>query len=469
MKTRRMLISILLAFMVILSVGCQPAATATNVPTMLAATDSNNAEPTSPPVAEPTATEAVEPTAAESTEKITLQVWSMGQEAPSDPNNPSYMEEIIAGFKKIHPNVTLEWSLYSFDDMNRSLRLALDGGTGPDVANASAGLTGTDAYANAGHLVDLTDIAKERGWDKHYTQDLLNFANINVKDKKIYGIPTLNSTVGVFYNPEIFDKYGLKVPTTFDEFQQILATLKEKGVTPFAVGGLEGWPLGHYWEQLIHLNTPFEDLTRLYVLDPTATFDSPTMIQAAAILQDWAKKGYFQENYLGTNFADSNKVFINGDAAMTVTGTWEMGEFTDLPKFEVHFFPMPPMDPNMPRHTGGQSPDNNWIVSKYSQHQEMAIEFINYVLGEESAKFIWEEGLIPNYEFDQTPPPSTILQGEVYKAIQETSVGYYMGFTPEVLQAEGTLLQQLCSGQITPEQAMADLQKANLAGLQNVQ
>lgn len=297
----------------------------------------------------------------------------------------------------------------------------------------------------------------------------MTFANLFAPEQRVYGIPTLSSTVGVFYNPEIFDKYGLKVPETFDEFEQILATLKENGVTPFGLGALDGWPIGHYWEQLIHTNAPFDDITNLFMLDKSATFETPEMIAAAAKLREWSDKGYFQDNFLGTSFADGNSVFINGNAVMNVGGTWEMGEFTEFPEFEAHFFPMPPMNPDLPWHVGGQAPDNNWIVPVYSQHQELAIEFIDYVLGEEGAKFIWEEGNIPNYKFDELPPPVSILQGEVYEAMQRSGPGYYMGMTPEVLQAEGIVLQQLCSGALTPAEAMAELQKAYLEGIKNLQ
>ena len=410
----------------------------------------------------PTNTPLPAPTEAKTEEQITLNVWFITG------NTTTLPEKLAQGFNAKYPNVKVEFSFYSFDDMNRSLRMALDGGTGPDVANASPGLTGTDAYARAGHLVDLTEIAKERGWDKHYSADLLTFANLFAPEKHVYGIPTTSSTVGVYYNPEIFDKYGLKVPETFDEFENILATLKADGVTPFSVGALDQWPLSHYWEQLIHLTTPFDELTRLFELDTTARFDSPTMIQAAAKLQEWAKKGYFAENYLATNFADGNSLFITGKVAMNVGGTWVAYDFTQQPEFKAHFFPMPPMNPNMPWHAGGQSPDNNWIVSKYSKHQDVAINFVDYVLSEEGALLNWNEGNIVTYKFDKQPPTITLLQGEIYAAMQKTGPGYYMGVTGEVLQAEGNLLQQLCAGDLTPEKAMEELQKVFLESIKNL-
>ena len=35
---------------------------------------------------------------------------------------------------------------------------------------------------------------------------------------EVYAIPTQQSTAIMYYNKAIFDKYGLEVPTTYDEY-----------------------------------------------------------------------------------------------------------------------------------------------------------------------------------------------------------------------------------------------------------
>ena len=42
----------------------------------------------------------------------------------------------------------------------------------------------------------------------------------------------------MYYNKAIFDKYGLEVPTTYDEYVQVCDTLKENGVTPVALASM---------------------------------------------------------------------------------------------------------------------------------------------------------------------------------------------------------------------------------------
>lgn len=55
-------------------------------------------------------------------------------------------------------------------------------------------------------------------------------------DGKVYGAPLNVLYNGVFYNKDIFEKYNVQTPTTFDEFIEVCAKLKENGVTPIGIG-----------------------------------------------------------------------------------------------------------------------------------------------------------------------------------------------------------------------------------------
>jgi raffinose/stachyose/melibiose transport system substrate-binding protein len=457
MRTKNVLYLPVIVLLVISMTGCSgatPTVVAEPEPTIAAQEPIEAEVPASPetqapPEQEPELTE--EPVVAES---ITLDVWFISQ----SPEGSEIIKSIGEKFSDKYPNVTVKFSFYTFEDMNRSLRLALDGGIGPDVANATSGLAGTDAYARAGHLVDLTEMAEERGWVDHFGQDLLSFANLFAPEQRTYGIPTGSSTVGVYYNTEIFDQLGLEEPNTFEEFENILKTLKENGITPIAVGALDQWPLSHVWEQLTHVNVPIEEITLAFTLDPAANYERQEYIEATMKLQEWAEKGYFQDNFLATNFADGNSLFITGETAMNIGGTWVMHDFTTQPEFEVRFFPMPRMNPDLDWHAGGQAPENNWIIPKYAKNMDMAINFLDYIFSEEVAQMMWANGELLNFKFDTLPEPTTILQGEIYDSMQMTGPGYYPMVTGELLQAEGTLLQQVVAGDITPQDAMAELQ-----------
>ena len=54
-----------------------------------------------------------------------------------------------------------------------------------------------------------------------------------------YGLPYQCTVEGFFYNKELFDNAGVEYPTddtTYEEFIEMIAKLKESGVTPIAIG-----------------------------------------------------------------------------------------------------------------------------------------------------------------------------------------------------------------------------------------
>jgi len=69
-----------------------------------------------------------------------------------------------------------------------------------------------------------------------------NFKKAVGSDGKIYGVPFGNYMAGaILYNKEVYDKNGLKVPTTWDEFQANNAKLKAAGVDPVIQTYGETW------------------------------------------------------------------------------------------------------------------------------------------------------------------------------------------------------------------------------------
>lgn len=383
-------------------------------------------------------------------ERVTLAVWYLSQ----SPEELDLIRDQIAIFEEDHPNITIEFSAYGFDDMNNTLRLGLDGGVGPDVAYASPGPSHGGAYAEAGHLVDMSTAAEELGWADHYAQSVIAYNNPGYPDT-LYQMPFDLVTVGVYYNSEIYAELGLEPPATLEEFEEQLATIKDAGITPISVGALDGWPLGHIWDQLLHTSVPYEYIESLESKDPSAGFDDPRIVAAAERVNTWNENGYFQDNVLATSYADGNNLFITGEAAINIGGTWNNATFAEQPEFEVGFFALPQVDPSLEWHMGGFSPNNAWMVPVYSEHQEEALAFVDFMLSETVATAKWNAGDIPAYQFETVPEPVVPLQAGVYESMQNAATGTYMGnFSTEVAQAIWNNLQAMLAGDMTPEGAM---------------
>jgi raffinose/stachyose/melibiose transport system substrate-binding protein len=387
-------------------------------------------------------------------EKVNLQVWYLS----GSPEELKLVEDYSNKFAAKHPGVTVTISPYGYDDMNKTLKLALDSGTGPDVAYCSPGTVGHIAYAKAGHLVELTSTVKDRGWDQRQPMDQIMYWQKELGGP-IYGIPYDLTTVGVFYNKDLFDKWGYKPATTFEEFQTLIGAVKSKGVTPFPAGGLDGWPFDHYFMSLVHVTTPIDQIEAINYSKPTGNWASPGFIQAATILDDWVKKGYFNDKFMASTADDQSNLFMTGKTAMDIAGTWNNFTFLQQAGFKVGFFPLPRVNPDIAWHSM-ITPNNVWVIPKYTKHQELAIDYLDYMLSSEVATALWNSGDIPTFRFATLPQPKSDLQKDVYQSLIDTGIGYYFSTIPEVDSVHINALQSMAAGDLTPKDAMEKIQAA---------
>ena len=71
-------------------------------------------------------------------------------------------------------------------------------------------------------------------------------------DGKQWGIPTTYSVLGYFYRKDIFEKLGIAVPKTWEEFVAAAKKLKENDIIPFTIGTKDVWtPAG--WFDILNM------------------------------------------------------------------------------------------------------------------------------------------------------------------------------------------------------------------------
>jgi raffinose/stachyose/melibiose transport system substrate-binding protein len=424
-----------------------------------ASTETTAGEPDEAPettAADTATTEASTETTAAGDEPVTLTFWWEGAAV----GNLQIFEESFARYQEMHPNVTIEVTAIAFEDMLRTFPLALDGGTGPDISMSLPLQSTTFPAAQAGHLLDLTDIGAQRGWFDGYDTKALDVNNRGLDG--IYGVPYEWTTVGVYYNKDVFTELGLEPATTFAEFEALLASLLDSGVTPIGVGGLDGWPLEHVWQAMVHGNVDYEVIRALEDLDPTATYEDPALLEAAQKLLEWVEAGYIDSNVVSTSFVDANNLFLNGDVAMNVGGTWVQSDFRQA-SFEVGFFAMPMMNPDAPVRMGGFTPANDIVIIKDSSNVDAAVDLLDYLISEENMTAWWESGLLVPYRFDPVPEGKDQLQVDLYDAMASSLPGHFIGVSaPETARVTWAGLQEIVGGSRTPEEVFAEIQSTYL-------
>ena len=167
----------------------------------------------------------------EQDDQITISI--LAGQSTSDAGVEDMIEEKISS---VLPEVKVEWECVDWGDSFESrLRARLASGDVPDIIIGKA--QDVKTYYNTGSLASINEELLQ-GIDKK----ALDTVTI---DGKYYGIPVNVWYQGIIYHKPVFEKLGLEVPKTQEELFNIIQTLKENNVTPFASHYLESWKIGN--------------------------------------------------------------------------------------------------------------------------------------------------------------------------------------------------------------------------------
>ena len=124
------------------------------------------------------------------------------------------------------------------DTYKEKLVIAMSSGECPDMYSSWSGGPMYE-YIDSGFAQPIDDLL-----DQSDVKDKLLDAAIEQGSYNghVYAIPYLNvSLAGIFYNKDMFKQYGLEEPKTLADLENICATLKENGITPFALANASKW------------------------------------------------------------------------------------------------------------------------------------------------------------------------------------------------------------------------------------
>ncbi|GGS07637.1 solute-binding protein [Streptomyces humidus] len=143
-------------------------------------------------------------------------------------SSKKYWDQVVEAYEKDHPGVTVDVTVYSWNDVDAKVKAMVDAGDAPDMAQigAYADYAAADRLYKAGDVVSipveadfvprLADAGKVRGVQ--------------------YGMPFASSTRLLFYNWTLFAQAGITPPTTWDELAKDAKALKARGVKyPYAL------------------------------------------------------------------------------------------------------------------------------------------------------------------------------------------------------------------------------------------
>lgn len=124
------------------------------------------------------------------------------------------LKQVVADFQKKYPKVKVDLvNSGTGNDAYTALQNAITAGTGvPDVAQIE--YYALPQFALAKNVTDLNTFGAA-GLDGTFTPGTWNSVHAG---EAIYGLPMDSGPMALFYNKEVFDKHGVAVPATWEEY-----------------------------------------------------------------------------------------------------------------------------------------------------------------------------------------------------------------------------------------------------------
>ncbi|MCE1253868.1 MAG: extracellular solute-binding protein [Anaerolineae bacterium] len=370
----------------------------------------------------------------------------------------SQMRGILTQFNKKYPHIVVDYETYDTSDIGiylPEMEAMLKQGKAPDVFYIPSFDFGEKLY-NEGYLQSLNQLD---GLEENFTSE--NLAPWTNNDGKTYGVPLMNVSYGIYYNQDLFNKFKLNIPQTWQELLQTARILKNAGIIPFANASGDAWTMS----ELVYLgllpNFIGGTTGRLAYLNGERCFNDADMVQAFQAVKDISE--FFPKNQKYLKYNDSLQIFLQGNAAMWVSGSWDIHFLEEqAPDFEWGVFAIPP-PAGRPLYVT-YHPDVAIGLNSASAHKNEARLFLEWVSTSEFAGLISNE-LPGAFSPNRNASSPDNLHARQFLALSEkgnTDIRFawqkISAGTPDayaLIRAETTAISH---GSFSPQQAADDLQ-----------
>ncbi|HBE79330.1 MAG TPA: hypothetical protein DDW65_16385, partial [Firmicutes bacterium] len=231
---------------------------------------------------------------------VTITMWAWT-------SNENYS---IDEFQKVYPTIKVKWD--NLDVHYQKVITATTAGKGlPDVIMSE--YTFAPQFMDLGSFQPINKWVPESLYKSFFPEASLKWTSL---DGKIYGTPQDSGAITMVYRKDIFDKYGLKVPTTWDEFAEQAVKLHNANpniaFTTIPMNWVL-WPMGMVWQAGGRM---FDYSNKQWYLDIT----NPTSAKVFNYWSDLLEKKAVKLDMWWS--ADWYKGLNDGETATVLCGAW---------------------------------------------------------------------------------------------------------------------------------------------------
>lgn len=245
-----------------------------------------------------------------------------------------WKDKLIPAFEAKNPGIKVVFGPSSPTEYDAALGAKLAAGSAGDLITCRPFDKSLELYKK-GNLADLTKLSGMENFS-----DVAKSAWTTDDGSATFCVPMASVIHGFIYNKEAFEKLGLKVPETRDEFFAALDKIKADGTyIPMAMGTKDLWEAATMGYQNIGPNYWKGEEGRLALIKGEQKLTDKDWVEPYAELAKW--KSYLGDGFEAQTYPDSQNLFTLGRAAIYPAGSWEIGLFNTQAQFKMGAFPPP--------------------------------------------------------------------------------------------------------------------------------
>ncbi|CCM78290.1 ABC transporter substrate-binding protein [Rhizobium mesoamericanum] len=324
--------------------------------------------------------------------------------------------EQVAKFEEA-TGIKMKDSPVGHEDFKTDILVRAAGHSLPDVFSYWAGAR-VAFIVKANSLAPLDDLWAKNNLDGVVSKTIAKSATIY--DGKRFLIPFNYHYAGIFFNRKVLADAGVtEMPAKWEDFIALCKKLKEKGVTPIALGSKNRWP-AQFWFDYLLLRTAGPEY-RAKLMAGEASYDDAEVINAMKLWRDLLDVGFFVQNANADDWTDAADKVARGDAAMTLMGTWITGYWDGVglkAGEDYDFFPFPSVKDGVPNAAVG--PVDGLVMSANAKNPEGAQKFLSFMMTNADVQANWAKAqgaLSANVNVD--PKTYNVVMQKAAKTVSE--------------------------------------------------
>ena len=338
----------------------------------------------------------------------------------------------------------------NLEEYYTKLNALVAAGETPDVFIVSPGPNLTD-YVEPGVAAPLDSYLAD-GWKDTFTSDAV-FSQ-QTYDGQIYAVPLNIAAACCFYNTEMFEAAGAKVPTNWSEMLDACEKLQAAGYTPITISAGTAWCLSMVAGYLCE--SKGVDLAA--IADGSDTWENGKLEAAATDLVELSK--YFQKTAAGDTNDVATANFYNEEAAILIQGSWAIGQINgENPDFESKcgVFQFPGVERVIAK-------SDSLAMSSTSKCPEACVALMKMFTDDTAQKYTAEVGgkiPVTNVEYDANVAPAQLAYVMDVFSNAKGTFGFYNESMPST-EAGAHFDDDMVAvflGDMTPAEAATDMEE----------